>query len=91
MEKFLNDVLVNKFSTLVVEMDCESNRLNKGTNFVDAARIGIYNTALYGQLMMNGKYSHGNVIRWSRRLNARDLFDLEKLFIPINVPGQHWF
>ena len=76
---------------MVVEMDCERNRMNKQTRFVDSARIGVYNTAFYGQLMMNGKYCHANVIRWSRRLNASDLFDLEKLFIPINIPGQHWF
>ncbi len=41
--------------------------------------------------MMNGKYNHANVIRWSKRLNASDLFDLDKLFIPINIPGRHWF
>ena len=41
--------------------------------------------------MMNGNYRHENVIRWSSRLNINDLFDLKKLFIPMNIPGQHWF
>ena len=84
-EKFLNDELVNMFGRLVVEMDCENVRKQ---NF---ARIGYYNTAFYGQLMMNGTYKHENVMRWSRHQNVDDLFDLEKMFVPVNIPGQHWF
>ena len=61
MDKFLNDELINMFARLVVEMDCEKAH---NQHF---ARIGFYNTAFYGQLMMNGTYKHENVMRWSRR------------------------
>ena len=67
-EKFLNDELVNMFGRLVVEMDCENVRKQ---NF---ARIGYYNTAFYGQLMMNGTYKHENVMRWSSLILRKCLF-----------------
>ena len=75
--KSLNDELINMFSGLVVEMDCElicESSVSVGT------RIGYFNTAFYVHLMMNGNYRHENVIRWSIRLNINDLFDLKKLF-----------
>ncbi len=46
MDKFLNDELINMFARLVVEMDCEK------AHYQHFARIGFYNTAFYGQLMM---------------------------------------
>ena len=50
-------------------------------------RIGIYNAVFYGKLTMGGSYKHENSIRGFRSLNVNDLFDLEKLFILMNIPG----
>ena len=58
-EKFHNDELINIFSRLVVEMDCE--RIRKKSVSV-STRIGIHNTAFYGKLMMGGSYEHENVM-----------------------------
>ncbi len=49
-------------------------------------RIGFYNTAFHGQYMINGTYKHENVMRWSSCQCVNELFDLEKLVIPVNIP-----
>jgi Ulp1 family protease len=35
-------------------------------------------------------YNYGNVSRWSKKLPGKDIFNLKKIFIPINIESQHW-
>jgi Ulp1 family protease len=37
-----------------------------------------------------GKYNYKEVFRWSRKLPGRDIFNLRKIFNPINENKQHW-
>ena len=36
---------------------------------------------------MNGTYGYANVRRWSRKF---DVFEKEKIFIPVNISNSHW-
>jgi Ulp1 family protease len=39
---------------------------------------------------LQGTYNYGNVSRWSKTLPGKDIFNLKKIFIPINIKNQHW-
>ncbi len=39
---------------------------------------------------MRGKYNYKNVSRWSKKLPRNDIFNLKKIFIPINEENKHW-
>ena len=38
----------------------------------------------------NGGYSYKNVRRWSKKVPGGDVFELDKIFFPVNVGGMHW-
>ena len=51
------------------------------------AAVDVCSTTFHGQLALNVKCSHENVVRWSIRLHVKDIFSLEKpllLFIIVN-------
>lgn len=35
-------------------------------------------------------YSYKDVERWSRRVHGNDIFQMDKLFFPINIDNTHW-
>jgi sentrin-specific protease 1 len=41
-------------------------------------------------LEVGGKYNYKNVKRWSKNIPGKNIFDLERVFVPINVENQHW-
>jgi Ulp1 family protease len=36
------------------------------------------------------KYNIGNIKRWSKNVPGKNIFDLERVFVPINVGNLHW-
>ena len=53
--------------------------LNEGSKKVDAQGAP-----------MNGKYSYENVKRWGRKTSRQNIFQLDKVFFPINVNQSYW-
>ncbi len=41
-------------------------------------------------MTVRGTYNYGNVSRWSKKLPGKDIFNLKKIFIPINIESRHW-
>jgi Ulp1 family protease len=39
---------------------------------------------------LQGTYNYGNVSRWARKLSGKDIFNLNNIFVPININNQHW-
>ena len=39
------------------------------------------------KLLQNGRYTYANVKRWSKKF---DVFEKEKIFIPVNINNTHW-
>ena len=39
---------------------------------------------------LDGQYSYGNVKRWGKKVTGTDIFDLDKIFFPINISQSHW-
>jgi sentrin-specific protease 1 len=53
-----------------------------------------YGTGFVGRLIETieevERYNYEGVRRWSRKVPGKNLFDLDKLFIPINQDNAHW-
>jgi sentrin-specific protease 1 len=43
-----------------------------------------------GHATMDGQYEYRNVKRWSKNVPGKDLFNLDKVFFPINQGNMHW-
>jgi sentrin-specific protease 1 len=41
-------------------------------------------------LGVRDKYNYKNIKRWSKKIPGNNIFDLERVFVPINVENQHW-
>jgi Ulp1 family protease len=41
-------------------------------------------------MKVQGKQNYKNVSKWSKKLPEKDIFNLKKIFIPINIKNQHW-
>ncbi len=41
-------------------------------------------------MTVQGTYNYENVSRWSKKLPGKDIFNLKKIFILININNQHW-
>ena len=39
---------------------------------------------------MRDKYNYKNIKRWSKKIPGKNIFNLERVFVPINVENQHW-
>ena len=39
---------------------------------------------------IEGQYEYRNVKLWSKRVHGKDIFDLDKIFFPINQDQMHW-
>ena len=76
---WLNDEVINFYSKMIIK-----EQQNKGE------RIHLFRSHFMTQLSSKSGISYKNVERWSRNVHGGDLFDLSKLFIPINVNRSHW-
>lgn len=38
----------------------------------------------------DGSYSYGNVKRWGKQVHRQDVFQLDKIFFPVNQKNRHW-
>ena len=43
-----------------------------------------------GHSEKDGVYEYKNVKRWSKKVPGKDIFNLDKIFFPINVGRMHW-
>ncbi len=41
-------------------------------------------------MKVQGKYNYINVSKWSKKMPGKDIFNLKKIFILINIENQHW-
>ena len=76
---WLNDEVINLYCKLIIiELQ------NKGE------KIHIFNSNFMEKLYSDEGIVYDNVKRWSRFVIRGDIFELDKLFIPININNNHW-
>ena len=49
-----------------------------------------FNSFFFTKLLENGSYNYRNVKRWSKKVEGKDVFELDKILVPVNVSNMHW-
>ena len=88
-EGFLNDEIVNNMFDLLSERD---HTLCSGLK--NKVRSHFFNTNFATQLLnkvhtSDDEYVYGDVKSWSLKVPGGDIFELDKVFIPINIVHKH--
>ncbi|CAM9747425.1 unnamed protein product [Ectocarpus sp. 13 AM-2016] len=80
---WLNDEVVNMYMQLLSCRDkelCKANPSRRQSHFFTS----FFLTKLKG---MDCKYNYNGVKRWTRRVKV---FEMDKIFVPVNVSNAHW-
>eukprot|EP00904_Undaria_pinnatifida_P008191 jgi/Undpi1/4501/HiC_scaffold_17.g07855.m1 len=79
---WLNDEVVNMYMELLAVRDkelCKKDPTRRMSHFFSS----FFLTKLKG----NGNYNYGGVRRWTRKVKV---FEMDKIFCPVNVSNTHW-
>lgn len=90
---WLNDEVINFYYGLLSERDKEECTLAP-----QKKRSYFFNTSFMDYLLnkdnrlrsKQGKYEYANVKRWSKNVPGKSIFDLDKLYFPIQIGKTHW-
>ncbi|KAL8732476.1 MAG: hypothetical protein Q9166_002689 [cf. Caloplaca sp. 2 TL-2023] len=82
---WLNDTIVTAYLQVVVDYAQKSRDVKRG----DLPKVHAMTTFFYDNLVHRG---YDSVKRWATRAKygGKNLFRMEKIFIPINKGGNHW-
>jgi sentrin-specific protease 1 len=86
--EWLNDEVIHYFFSVLAKRDealSASNPLRKRSHFF----MSFFFTKLFDEGCTN-KYTYSNVKRWSKKVPGKDIFELDKIFIPCNINMMHW-
>mmetsp|Transcript_2270 Transcript_2270/g.6496 ORF Transcript_2270/g.6496 Transcript_2270/m.6496 type:complete len:543 (+) Transcript_2270:176-1804(+) len=89
--QWVNDEVIHYFLLMLTKRDeemCKNDPNRKRSHFFKSFFI----TKLLneGHATMDGQYEYRNVKRWSKKVPGKDLFNLDKVFFPINQGQMHW-
>jgi len=83
---WLNDEAINFYMCLL--MDRDEKRYEQQNNCTKKRKSSHYfNSFFLVKLIMNEKYTYSNVKRWTKKF---DVFQKDKIFIPVNINNSHW-
>lgn len=88
--QWLNDEVIHYFYKVLANRDAELQQQPKNNK---TKRCHFFKSFFMTKLLDEGatnSYRYANVKRWSKRVPGKDIFNLEKIFFPINVSGLHW-
>lgn len=91
--QWLNDEVIHFFTTVLSKRDeflCTQDVNRKRCHFFKSFFITKLTNEGHFDPQVRGTYEYRNVRRWTSSVPGRDLFQLEKVFFPINVGGNHW-
>jgi sentrin-specific protease 1 len=82
-ETWLNDEVINFYMQLLTDRDELLSKRYSGRR-----RSHFFNTFFVERLLKtDNEYTYNNVKRWSKKI---DIFELDKIFFPINIDNSHW-
>jgi sentrin-specific protease 1 len=91
--QWLNDEVIHYFYIMLAKRDeemCRADPNRKRSHFFKS----FFMTKLRNEGNVNpdldGKYEYRNVRRWSKKVPGKDIFNLDKIFFPINQGQMHW-
>jgi hypothetical protein len=89
--QWLNDEVIHYFYVMLGQRDeemCRQDPTRKRSHFFKS----FFMTKLLneGNAELEGTYEYRNVKRWSKKVPGKDIFNLDKIFFPINQGRMHW-
>lgn len=86
--QWLNDEVIHYFFSVLAKRDEALSAAHPGrkrSHFF----MSFFFTKLFDEGCTN-KYTYGNVKRWTRNVPGKDIFALDKIFLPCNINMMHW-
>jgi sentrin-specific protease 1 len=91
--QWLNDEVIHYFYVMLANRDeelCKADPNRKRCHFFKSFFITKLLDEEHSNPSLRGKYNYNNVKRWSKKVPGKDIFNLDKIFFPINVSRMHW-
>jgi len=91
--QWLNDEVVHYFLVMLAKRDeemCRQNPSRKRSHFFKSFFFTTLLNEGHANPAINGTYEYRNVKRWSKKVPGKDIFNLDKIVIPVNVGRMHW-
>ena len=91
--QWLNDEVIHHFYLMLSKRDeemCEKDPSRKRSHFFKSFFITKLLNEGHSDPNMDGTYEYRNVKRWSKKVPGKDIFNLDKVFFPINQGRMHW-
>ena len=87
-----NDEVLHYFMLMLAKRDeglCQQQDERKRCHFFKS----FFMTKMLneGHGTMDGQYQYSNVRQWSKKVPGQDIFELNKMFFPVNFGEKHWF
>jgi sentrin-specific protease 1 len=90
--QWLNDEIIHYYYNMLSKRDAELC-LKDPTRLRSHFFRSFFMTALMNNEAGNlncGQYKYENVKKWSEKVPGKDIFNLDKIFVPININQRHW-
>jgi hypothetical protein len=91
---WINDgMMVYYLKTYLASLDeeaCKTDPERRRCHFLTSQFWKILYNQDHSDSNIQGKYAYKGVRTWRNRVPGKDVFSLDKLFIPINQGGDHW-
>jgi Ulp1 family protease len=91
---WINDEVINfYFKKYLAEMDqkqCQEEPEQNCSGFLGSYFWEKLTNQKNNDMTVRGKYNYEMVSRWSKKLPGNNIFNLKKIFIPINEENKHW-
>jgi sentrin-specific protease 1 len=91
--QWLNDEVIHHFYVMLSNRDedlCAQDNNRLRSHFFKSFFITKLLNEGHANPAMEGRYEYRNVKRWSKKVPGKDLFNLDKIFFPINQGRMHW-
>lgn len=89
-EAWLNDEVINCCCVLLRERDLSINKGNKRSHFFTSHFMDKLLDVKHKDIHKQNKHNCSNVKNWSSNVPGNNMFQLDKIFSPVNVRGNHW-
>ena len=91
---WLNDEVIHYFYVMLSKRDEELcttiDPTRKRSHFFKSFFMTKLLNEGHSNPALDGKYEYRNVKRWSKKVPGKDIFNLDKIFFPINEQRMHW-
>jgi hypothetical protein len=92
--QWIKDEVVNSFFHLLSQRDgelCKNDVTQKGNGFFNSFFMTKLLNEGHSDPSRSGEYEYNNIRSWSTKfVPGEDIFEVDKLFFPINVERVHW-